>query len=1133
MAKVFFLSLLLWLLVPAARCQNRRQSGETLNNLITKQDNELVCPLEIAFILDSSESAKSFLFEREKTFVRSFSRRVAQMQVSDWHLKTRLALLYYSSSVRIDQRFTDWQDFDVFVSRLSDAIYIGQGTYSTYAISNATQLFTSETKEQSVRVALLMTDGSDHPRNPDIMTAVAEAKGHNIKIFTIGLSNLAKDNVNSAKLRVVASSPAQQYSHSLTDPKLEERLLQQLEIIAKNECPRPPVCSCEKGERGLPGASGKKGDQGFEGPPGAKGSRGETGAPGLPGINGPEGRPGFKGDKGDQGNCGPPGQKGHKGTEGPPGPRGPRGEQGLKGPPGDQGQEGQAGPKGDRGLVGASGPPGEIGIGFPGPKGDKGNPGRPGPLGQTGIGQPGLSGPPGLPGSQGNPGAPGEGLPGPKGDRGFVGPTGGRGPPGYGVRGEKGNAGPPGTPGPLGMPGRGIQGEKGNQGPAGPPGQRGNPGIGLVGTKGEQGFPGDPGATGERGIGEPGPKGEPGSQGLPGESGVPGEDGTMGPKGDLGLPGPKGQDGPPGRGQPGEKGDRGERGSRGQPGPMGPVGPTGGKGKPGNVGLPGVPGPSGRGIPGAKGDPGPVGPPGFAGETGIGIAGPKGERGLQGPIGPPGLKGEGYPGQPGPPGLPGLTGEPGPEGTGLPGPKGDRGPPGRSGPDGAPGLGQVGPKGSIGQTGQAGPPGFPGEGIQGPKGEPGYQGIQGPKGSPGEGLPGQKGDRGSPGAQGRKGDRGNPGESGFTGPPGNSGTKGEPGLTREEIIALIRSICGCGRICRVKPLELVFVIDSSESVGPENFEVIKDFVNTLIDRVSVSPEVTRVGVVLYSHINLVVTRIQDRLTRDEVKAAVRRMPYIGEGTYTGSGIRKANEIFRFARPGVKKVAVVITDGQTDHRDTVKLEDAVREAHSANITVFAIGVVNQSDPIYDDFKEELKSIASPPTEEHVFSIEDFRMLPDVESKLLHKVCENIDGSIFSTTSSFKPDALEEFGVFPYDPKSDDTDIIGTISPYVERNDLNRLPDFSLTYQGTYGPDPARRPTDPARRPTDPPLLIQNDFTAEEGCLEPLDPGPCREYVVKWYFDPKANSCAQFWFGGCNGNKNRFDSQQICRKSCVKI
>lgn len=39
-------------------------------------------------------------------------------------------------------------------------------------------------------------------------------------------------------------------------------------------------------------------------------------------------------------------------------------------------------------------------------------------------------------------------------------------------------------------------------------------------------------------------------------------------------------------------------------------------------------------------------------------------------------------------------------------------------------------------------------------------------------------------------------------------------------------------------------------------------------------------------------------------------------------------MFRVARPGVRKVAVVITDGQTDHRDTVKIEDAVEEAHSA-------------------------------------------------------------------------------------------------------------------------------------------------------------------------------------------------------------
>lgn len=180
-------------------------------------------------------------------------------------------------------------------------------------------------------------------------------------------------------------------------------------------------------------------------------------------------------------------------------------------------------------------------------------------------------------------------------------------------------------------------------------------------------------------------------------------------------------------------------------------------------------------------------------------------------------------------------------------------------------------------------------------------------------------------------------------------------------------------ICRFSPLELVFVIDSSESVGPDNFNIIKDFVNGLIDRVSVRPNVTHVGIVLYSHMTAVISNLHEPLTRDEVKAAVRQMPYMGEGTYTGSAINQANLLFLSARPGVHKVAVVITDGQVDQRDVVKLEDAVHEAHSNNVEMFVIGVVNQSEPFYDGFKRELESIASDPDEEHIYLTGDFRTL----------------------------------------------------------------------------------------------------------------------------------------------------------------
>ncbi|RXM29191.1 Collagen alpha-1(XXVIII) chain [Acipenser ruthenus] len=700
----------------------------------------LFCPLDIAFILDSSENAKNTKFERQKAFVQDFSERVMQMtSPSGIPLNIRLAVLQYSSTVKKDHTFRDWQNIQVFKNRVRSMAYIGQGTYSSYAITNATQLFEAEAKHGSVKVALLMTDGVDHPRNPDILGAATTAKNHGIKLITIGLSALANERTSIVKLRSIASAPSEQYVHSLTDPYLQDKLLNEL---------------------------------GSDGRDGAKGNKG------------PKGRPGFKGNKGERGECGAPGTKG---------------DRGLIGPTGDQGPQGNPGPKGD--------------------------------------------------------------------------------------------FGPSGLPGPVGFPGNGIQGEKGDAG----------------------------------------------TPGLPGIHGIPGEDGVVGPKGD--------------------KGDRGPRG------------------------------------------------------------------------------------------LPGLQGQ----------------------------VGPMGPK-------------------------------------------------------------------------------------REEVIKIIREICGCGVKCRESPLELLFVIDSSESVGPENFDVVKDFVSALIDRVSVSREGTRIGVVLYSHINVVVVNLQQHSNQDDVKAAVRSMTYLGEGTYTGSAIQKANQIFQASRPGVRKVAIVITDGQADRRDSVKLEAVVREAHSASIEMFVIGVVNRSDPFYLDFKNEMNMIASDPDEEHIYLIDDFMTLPELESKLLSRICESEDGALFSpvlnsilppgiaTTSDLVKEKLErsdtpfvnrdystlsrepgppgESGT-PSGPQGTSIGIANDrIAPLSNRTSISPVAGPLVPTRKPFAPVTEHQPTLPRASPT------QETFFSDLRCEETLEPGTCREYAVKWYYDSTANACAQFWYGGCNGNRNRFDTEDDCKDYCVR-
>lgn len=52
-----------------------------------------------------------------------------------------------------------------------------------------------------------------------------------------------------------------------------------------------------------------------------------------------------------------------------------------------------------------------------------------------------------------------------------------------------------------------------------------------------------------------------------------------------------------------------------------------------------------------------------------------------------------------------------------------------------------------------------------------------------------------------------------------------------------------------------------------------------------------------------------------------------------------------------------------------------------------------------------------------------------------------------------------------------------------------------------------------------------------CSLSLDQGPCRNYTIHWYYDKQANSCAQFWYGGCGGNDNRYETEEECKKTCV--
>ncbi|NXB80065.1 COSA1 protein, partial [Donacobius atricapilla] len=1143
--KIFFLCF-----IPLAVLTNQivhgqnRKKGKNIYTPMPKDEGG-TCLIDIVFILDSSESAKNRLFDLQKDFVQNITDSIFQMKPVKSHMYSiKLASMQFSSTVSIDQPFTAWKNVQNFKEKISSLGFIGHGTYSYYAVSNATQLFKTESHKRNVKVAFLMTDGVDHPNSPNVQGIATTARSLGIHFITIGLS---KKTVQEEKLRMISGDSSSKHILCLDDENLVVNVALQLVSYADVNLCVQKVCECEKGVKGDKGDSGRAGSKGEKGDPGPKGNKGDA----------QKGEHGEKGEEvcdyysansyfGERGECGPPGTKGEIGLQGSVGPTGPRGPQGIRGDPGQQGPKGTQGSKGEQGPPGPYGPAGPSGIGEPGPKGAEGREGKIGLPGPPGIGEPGLPGPPGPAGSPGERGLPGEGI-----------------------QGQKGEKGSEGVAGPPGLRGEQVKGDKGEQGQEGPRGPPGPPGTGSPGSRGIQGPQGIPGAKGSQGSGRPGPKGEPGEPGQKGEAGLPGTN-SSGLKGDTGLPGPPGEKGMKGeKGLTGKKvrkyilphGDPGEKGSKGMIGLTGPKGPAGPKGDPGERGLPGVAGSSVWGPPGPKGDPGDKGPPGDDGLPGNSIMGPTGDRGPPGPPGPHGAKGDkGDKGEAGPPGQAGPEGPPGPKGVGDAGPKGDRGIRGHPGPPGPPGWGSVGPKGIMGRKGLPGPPGPPGISIQGDKGEKGNKGFPGPKGSVGTGLPGQKGDYGDKGDPGSKGAKGEIGDPGPPGPKGTGGRKGEPGLSREDVIRLINEICGCGIKCSITPLELVFVIDSSESVGPDNFNIIKTFMKTFIDKVSADHATTRIGIINFSHRVDLVSSLKQYTSKEYLKSAVDKMPYLGEGTYTASAVQEAIHLFQAARPAVRKVAVVVTDGQADTRDKVRLDTVVREAHATSIEIFVIGIVQRTDPHYDDFLKEMQLIATDPDEEHVYQIDDFITLSALENKLITKICEN-ESAVYTkkynvlspspspsleseiprkdansqlpkiTTSEI--DMLPTEGIsYPDHPVTTSAHRESILLPVSNMSEIRPLSPVNPFFGGTATEDhqPAVWQTQVATTQKKSKLIFL-DALSDPRCLEPMKPGDCWDYVVKWYYDKNGNSCGQFWYGGCNGTNNRFETEKECRETCV--
>ncbi|XP_067111043.1 collagen alpha-1(VII) chain [Osmerus mordax] len=186
--------------------------------------------------------------------------------------------------------------------------------------------------------------------------------------------------------------------------------------------------------------------------------------------------------------------------------------------------------------------------------------------------------------------------------------------------------------------------------------------------------------------------------------------------------------------------------------------------------------------------------------------------------------------------------------------------------------------------------------------------------------------------------------------------------------------------CRTAgPVDLVFLLDESWSVGETSFSRVKDFISTIMSSFQgpVGEQGARFGVTVYGDIPRMRIALTDYSTLEEVLKAVKDLPYEGGASRTGDALQfLVDYVFSpsLTRDHTPKIAVLITNGRSDDQ----VEGPAKAVTDSGISLYAVGVRGADE-------SELSRVVSQPQEEHLLLGADFSLLDALLPRLSRRVC----------------------------------------------------------------------------------------------------------------------------------------------------
>jgi collagen type VI alpha len=173
---------------------------------------------------------------------------------------------------------------------------------------------------------------------------------------------------------------------------------------------------------------------------------------------------------------------------------------------------------------------------------------------------------------------------------------------------------------------------------------------------------------------------------------------------------------------------------------------------------------------------------------------------------------------------------------------------------------------------------------------------------------------------------------------------------------------------------VVFLLDSSASVGSSNFRKQLDFVKKFANTFDIGPQNVQIGVETFAttpHHQFFMNKYPSKST---LLNAIDHVPYQSGSTHTDLAIKYVmDHDFKPAagdRDHVVNILIVMTDGQSNNRQATITQS--NKLHGMNIKTFAIGIGSGIN------RAELGHIAT--DDKHVFTVSNFDALYTLQGKL---------------------------------------------------------------------------------------------------------------------------------------------------------